>query len=230
MPKDAAQHLVIDGDDTLWENNIYFEESVEAFIDFLDHSSLGREEVRAVLDEIERLNLANHGYGSAAFGRNLQEAYRRLAEREILTEELERILELGRRVVSQPMELLPGVEATLEHLSAGHDLTLFTKGELEEQRLKVERSGLERYFDRVVVTPEKDVPAYLSLVADHSLDPDRTWMIGNSPRSDINPPLAAGLRAIFIPHPRTWTLEVVEVAESERLLVLRSFQQLREHF
>ncbi|HEY8760715.1 MAG TPA: HAD family hydrolase [Candidatus Dormibacteraeota bacterium] len=226
----SRQHLVIDGDDTLWENNIFFEDAAEAFIDFLDHSSLTREQVRAALDEVERLNIANHGYGSAAFGRNLQETYRRLAQRHVRSEDLEHLMELARQVVSQPMQLRPRVEETLADLAPRHDLTLFTKGEHEEQTLKVDRSGLAPYFDRVVVTPEKDVAAYHGLVAEHGFDPAATWMVGNSPRSDINPPLDAGLGAVFIPHPRTWTLEVAEVIESERLLVLESFAQLLEHF
>jgi len=224
------QHLVIDGDDTLWENNIFFEDAAESFIDFLDHSSLTRDQVRTALDEVERLNIGNHGYGSAAFGKNLQETYRRLAERNVQPDDLEHLMELARQVVSQPMQLRPGVAETLADLASRHDLTLFTKGEQEEQSLKVERSGLARHFDRVVITPEKDVPAYNELVARHGFDPVATWMVGNSPRSDINPPLAAGLGAVFIPHPRTWSLEVVEVVESDRLLVLDSFDQLREHF
>jgi putative hydrolase of the HAD superfamily len=223
-------HLVIDGDDTLWENNIFFEDAAEAFIDFLDHSNLSRDQVRAALDEVERLNVANHGYGSAAFGRNLQETYRRLAERHVWSEDLDHLMELARQVVSQPMQLRPGVEETLADLAPRLDLTLFTKGEQDEQALKVDRSGLAAYFDRVVVTPEKDVAAYHGLVAEHGFDPGATWMVGNSPRSDINPPLDAGLGAVFIPHPRTWSLEVVEVVESDRLLVLESFHQLLDHF
>ena len=226
----SRRYLVIDGDDTLWENNIFFEAAAEAFIDFLDHSSLSRDQVRAALDEVERLNIARHGYGSGAFGRNLQETFRRLAERQVGREDLDHMLELARQVVSQPMQLRPGVEATLADLSPRHDLTLFTKGEPDEQMLKVERSGLAVYFDRVVVTPEKDVAAYQGLVGEHGLDPAATWMIGNSPRSDINPPLDAGLGAVFIPHPNTWSLEVVEVSESDRLLVLESFDQLLDHF
>ena len=226
----SRQHLVIDGDDTLWENNVFFEDAAEAFIDFLDHSRLTRDQVRAALDEVERLNLANHGYGSAAFGRNLQETYRRLAERHVRPDDLDHLMELARQVVAQPMQLRPGVEETLADLTSRHDLTLFTKGEQDEQSLKVERSGLAGYFDRVVVTPEKDVPAYHGLVAEHGFDPVATWMVGNSPKSDINPPLAAGLGAVFIPHPRTWSLEVVEVVESDRLLVLETFDQLKEHF
>ena len=226
----SRQHLVIDGDDTLWENNIFFEDAAEAFIDFLDHSSLTRDQVRAALDEVERLNIANHGYGSAAFGRNLQETYRRLAQRHVRSEDLDHLMELARQVVSQPMQLRAGVQETLADLAPRHDLTLFTKGEQDEQTLKVDRSGLAAYFDRVVVTPEKDVAAYHGLVAEHGFDPAATWMVGNSPRSDINPPLDAGLGAVFIPHPRTWSLEVAEVIESDRLLVLESFTQLLEHF
>jgi putative hydrolase of the HAD superfamily len=128
------------------------------------------------------------------------------------------------------MQLRPGVEPTLSELASRHDLTLFTKGEHEEQSLKVERSGLAGFFDRVVVTPEKDEAAYHGLVAKHGFDRATTWMVGNSPKSDINPPLAAGLRAVFIPHPRTWSLEVADVTESERLLVLETFDQLLDHF
>ena len=226
----SRQHLVIDGDDTLWENNIFFEDAAEAFIDFLDHSSRTRDQVRAALDEIERLNVANHGYGSHAFGRNLQETYRRLAQRDVQPADLDHLMELARQVVTQPMQLRPGVEETLADLAPRHDLTLFTKGEQDEQTLKVDRSGLAVYFDRVVVTPEKDVAAYHGLVADHGFDPALTWMVGNAPKSDINPPLDAGLGAVFIPHPRTWSLEVVEVIESDRLLVLERFDQLLEHF
>ena len=94
----------------------------------------------------------------------------------------------------------------------------------------MERSGLTAYFDRVVVTPEKDIAAYRGLVDRHAFDERSTWMIGNAPKSDINPALAAGLGAVFIPHPQTWSLEVVELERSDRLLVLDTFTQLLDHF
>src|SRR5437588_40652 len=118
---------------------------------------------------------------------------------------------------------------TLDYLRQRHTLTLFTKGHKEEQRLKVERSGLERAFHHTVITHEKDLDAYRSLVQTYGFDPARTWMIGNSPRSDINASLAAGLRAVFIPHERTWSLEQQEVPQADgRLLGLKAFSDLRE--
>jgi putative hydrolase of the HAD superfamily len=230
MPTDSV--LIIDGDDTLWENNVYFEQAIEDFIDFLAHSRLSREQVRVTLDEVERLNSRVHGYGSAAFGRNLRETYERLAERRVQSEDLDHVMSLARRITSVELQLLPGVEPTLEYLGHRHRLVLFTKGEAEEQRLKVQRSGLAPHFNEVVVTMEKDRAAYIELVRDQQIDPPRAWMIGNSPRSDINPALEAGLGAVYIPHPHTWRLEHAEVAGGDdgRLLVLQSFAQLREHF
>ena len=222
--------LIIDGDDTLWENNVYFEQAIEDFIDFLAHSTLSRDQVRATLDEIERLNSGIHGYGTAAFARNLRETYERLAERAIETGDIEHVMNLGRRIVQVELDLLPDVADTLDYLAARHRLLLFTKGEEEEQRLKVQRSGLAPHFDQVVVTKEKDVAAYRRLIREQELDAGEAWMVGNSPRSDINPALDAGLRAVFIPHPHTWRLEHADVRDDRRLLVLQSFRQLRDYF
>ena len=231
--RDMVAHafLIVDGDDTLWENNVYFEEAIEAFTDFLAHSSLSREQVRATLDQIELLNIRVHGYGSAAFARNLRQCYERLAERNIRKEDLDHVMALGKRIVEQPMRVLAGVAETVAYLAGRHELTLFTKGELEEQRLKVERSGLGPQFDRVAVVAEKDARAYRQLVDEHGFDPARTWMIGNSPKSDINPALQAGINAVFIPHTHTWRLEAEEIPGADgRLLVLERFSQLRDHF
>jgi putative hydrolase of the HAD superfamily len=223
--------LIIDGDDTLWENNIHFEQAIEDFIDFLDHSTLSRAQVRASLDEIERLNSRLHGYGSAAFARNLRETYQRLAERELRPDDLDHVMHLGRRILDVELELLPGVADTLAYLESRYRLLLFTKGEMEEQRLKVQRSGLADHFDQVVVAKEKDVSGYRDLIRVHGIDVRQGWMIGNSPHSDINPALQAGLRAVYIPHAHTWRLEQEEISvRDDRVLVLETFGQLRDHF
>jgi len=108
---------------------------------------------------------------------------------------------------------------------------LVTKGHPEEQRLKIERSGLESRFTATAVVSEKAVETYRLIVEQRQLDPGRTWMIGNSPRSDINPALQAGINAVFIPHEHTWRLEKEEVIPSDgRLLTLRAFGELRSHF
>ena len=124
-----------------------------------------------------------------------------------------------------------GVEETLAYLADRHDLTLFTKGHPDEQKLKVDRSGLDRYFGHTAIVKEKDAPAYRKLMDERAMYPRLAWMIGNSPKSDVNPALEAGLNAVFIPHAHTWVLEKEEIRPVEgRLLVLERFDQLRQRF
>ena len=223
--------LLIDADDTLWENNIYFEQAFDDFVEFLAHSSLSPPEVRAILDEIELANIKVHGYGAENFARNLCQCYDRLVEREIAPGDVDRIMALAERIMAQPIQPIQGVPETLEYLSMRHDLTLFTKGQEEEQKLKVDRSGLGIYFGHTAVVKEKDAATYAALVRDRRLDPGRTWMIGNSPKSDINPALAAGLNAVYVPHDRTWHLERTELDDGPgRLLRVDRFSDLLRHF
>jgi putative hydrolase of the HAD superfamily len=224
-------NLIFDADDTLWENNIYFERAFDEFAAYLDHSTLTQEEVRAVLDELEAVNARLHGYGSLQFGRNLQQVYQHLSERHISEADLETVMSFAKRILEQPIELMPGVERTLEYLASRHELTLCTKGHFEEQKLKIERSGVGQFFAHTEILKEKTTAAYRSLTEARQFDAERTWMIGNSPKSDINPALEAGLSAVFIPHPRTWRLENAEIREVPgRLLRLERFEDLREHF
>jgi len=227
----TRQFLIIDADDTLWENNIYFERAFEEFFDFLNHSSMTAREVRAVMDEIEMANARIHGYGSLNFGRNLRQCYEHLAEREVNEADLRRVMAFAERILESPMEVIEGVVETLDYLRGRHDLTLFTKGNAEEQRLKLDRSGLEGHFQHAAIVKEKDAAAYRRLVEERGMEPERTWMIGNSPKSDINPALEAGLGAVFVPHRHTWALEKCELREGNgRLIVVEKFGDLRGGF
>jgi putative hydrolase of the HAD superfamily len=227
----TPQHLIVDADDTLWENNIYFEQAFDNFYHYLGHSSLTADEVRTVLDEIEMASARVHGYGSLNFGRNLRQCFERLADREFSEHDLRTVVGFAERILEQPMEVIAGVEETLAYLAQRHDLTLFTKGHVEEQKLKIDRSSLGRYFAHTAIVKEKDAAAYAALVVERSMDPARAWMIGNSPKSDINPALEAGLNAVFVPHSRTWALELQEIRPGKgNLLVVERFADLREQF
>jgi putative hydrolase of the HAD superfamily len=227
----TRQYLIIDADDTLWENNIYFERAFDEFVEYLDHSTLSAPEIRDVLDAIELANAKIHGYGSLNFGRNLRQCYQHLAERDVCEEDLDTVMSFAERILDCPMEVIAGVPETLEYLASRHDLTLFTKGHPDEQKLKIDRSGLGTYFRHTAIVKEKDVAAYRTLVEERGIDPSLAWMTGNSAKSDINPALEAGLNAVFIPHAHTWTLERQDIRPGQgRLLVLDRFTDLKEHF
>jgi putative hydrolase of the HAD superfamily len=225
-------HLIFDADDTLWDSNIHFLEAEAHFIAELVAAEAGATEaVRAAIRQRELEIIKSHGYGREPFVVLMRMVAAELAPegaRETLGAAVERI---AAHFLERECQLLPDVEPTLIELAARHHLTLFTKGQPREQMRKLERSGLRRHFSHVEVPPEKDEAAYRRLVEAAGLDRTRAFMIGNSPRSDINPALRAGLRAVFIPHPHTWELEHEEVdLADERVTVIDNFRILREIF
>ena len=229
----GAQTLLIDADDTLWENNIYFERAIANFISFLNHHEYSPDQVRAVLNQVETESIVTHGYGLHSFAHSLVATFERLAVEPLTPALHETIHGLAHTVADHPVEFLPGVPETLQYLSDRHHLIMVTKGAIAEQTGKIERSGLKQYFAAVEIVAEKDASTYHSVVSKYGLSNDETWMVGNSPKSDINPALAAGLNAVFIPHGNTWILEHEEVATAQppsRLLVVEKFAELQEHF
>lgn len=231
MPEQARKHLIFDADDTLWENNIYFESAFTQFCEYLRHSSMTPEQVRTVLDEIEIANAKIHGYGSRNFARNLAACFEHLAERDIAPRDIETVKQFAYAILEKPIELIDGVAETIEVLAGRHELTVFTKGDPEEQRLKIDRSGIGHLFAHAAIVKEKHEAAYRHLTEERGFAPERTWMIGNSPKSDINPALAAGLNAIFVPHPNTWRLEHEDVPGSHpRLRTVANVRELQSLF
>jgi putative hydrolase of the HAD superfamily len=231
---EAPLNLVFDADDTLWDSNLHFLEAFEAFVESI--AALGvdthRDSVKAAVREAELELIQTHGYGRRPYVIALERAVAQLApelHHERLRREVERI---GAQLIERHCELLPGVEETVPELAGRHRLILFTKGQRDEQLRKLERSGLAPYFSRVETPREKDPDSYRRLVDEVGLDRRRTFMIGNSPRSDINPALRAGLRAaIYIPHQQTWDLEHEDLDSADpRIVELATFRALLHVF
>jgi len=234
MPgENGGQTLLIDADDTLWENNIYFERAIADFISFLDHREHSPEQVREVINQVEKESIVTHGYGLHSFAHSLVTTFENLSVDPVTPELHERINSFAHKIAGHPIEIIAGVPETLAYLAERHHVIMMTKGNPTEQAGKVERSGLKEYFAAVEIVPEKDEKIYREAVAKYALEPDCTWMVGNSPKSDINPALAAGLHAVFVPHGNTWILEHEELAsapEPQRLLVVERFADLTVHF
>jgi putative hydrolase of the HAD superfamily len=229
----TPQTLMIDADDTLWENNILFERAIDRFVELINHPELSPAEVRAAFDTLEAQRVKVHGYGTHAFHESLVAGFEHLTGAPATATEAEHIAACAASIRNAGLEIMDGVSETLQDLAARHTLVLVTKGDHEEQTAKLIQSGLAHHFHHVEVLREKHVSAYLELCERYGCDPASTWMIGNSPRSDVNPALAAGMHAVYLPHPSTWVLEQEPIGiaqEGRQLLQLGSFRELTLHF
>jgi putative hydrolase of the HAD superfamily len=226
-----GQTLIFDADDTLWENNRLFERVVEDFIDWIEHPTLDRAEIRRILNDVEAANTVARGYGTEVFLASLADCFERLRDRPAGAAERREIEALAQALVHHEVELMPGVADTLAELGRRNELLLLTKGAMDEQQRKVDASGLAGHFRSIHIVPEKDVGRYRILAEQERLALETTWMIGNSPRSDILPAREAGMGAVFIPSEHTWALEEAALdPDDARLIRLERFTELRDLF
>jgi putative hydrolase of the HAD superfamily len=218
--------LFIDADDTLWENNIYFEQVAKEFVVMLEKRGHDHDHVGRLHTEADQRTIKVAGYGSRGFCLALHDVAQQLG----VTDLEDWIQEKENWICHHPVELMPGVRETLPLLHAENRTILLIKGRKEEQLGKLERSGLGQFFHAAEVVFEKSVETYHDMVGKYRLSPGDSWMIGNSPRSDINPAKAAGLGAVFIPYHTTWWHDLEEVTTEGRTHVLENFGQLADYF
>jgi putative hydrolase of the HAD superfamily len=233
-PRDRRRlNLIFDADDTLWDSNIHFIEAERAFCAAAIEagSKTEREQIAAMIRRCELEVIQTHGYGRGPYVVALSRVARELSSNGDFQQKMGvQVDRIGERLTERHCELLPGVEGTLAELANRHRLLLFTKGQRDEQLRKLYRSGLGVHFSHVGTPREKNVDSYLCLLSSANLDPSDTHMIGNSPKSDINPAIRAGLGAVFIPHQHTWVMEQEEIEKPERVVVLSYFAALLEVF
>jgi putative hydrolase of the HAD superfamily len=227
----ARNTIIIDADDTLWENSVFFDNAIKHFVGQLEYLGYTPDYIRHILNETERRNIRQHGYGVRSFRRSLEETYVKLAGNMARREVVKEIEQTAGELENTPPQILDGVPETLAYLSKRHRLILLAKGEAAEQAGKVERSGLQPYFDAIEIVMDKDISVFKRLVDEFKVVKSQGWMVGNSPNADINPALQAGLNAIFIPHASTWAIDKDEIeCGAGRLLIVTAFRELRTHF
>lgn len=205
---EGIQVIGFDADDTLWINETYFLET-EQKLRLLLAPYVDGETVTAELFKTESRNMPLYGYGVKAYILSVMETAIRITDGKVPASVLEQILLLGKEQLSKPVELLDGVEETLNALVGRYRLIVVTKGDLLDQEQKLRRSGIEHLFHHVEIMSDKTDREYRSLLKHLDIRPEEFLMIGNSVRSDILPPLNLGSYAVHVPYATTWAHEQV---------------------
>lgn len=201
--------IAFDADDTLWHNEHHFQETEKKFCalleDFLPQHTVARE-----LLQTEIKNIALYGYGIKAFMLSMIETAIRITDQKIDAASLEKIIQFGKELLDQPVELMEDVEHVLKTLKSNYRLVMATKGDLLDQERKLRKSGLADYFHHIEIMSEKKEPDFEKLIRHLDIKPSELMMIGNSIKSDILPVLNLGGHGIHIPYHITWAHEHAE--------------------
>jgi len=201
--------IAFDADDTLWVNEPYFRQTEERFYELLSgyesQRTLERELLKTEID-----NLPLYGYGIKGFMLSMIETALSVSNKKISPVAVGKILDLGKQMLDNPIELLDGVEDVLVALKDKYRLVVATKGDLLDQERKLRKSGIAHYFHHVEIMSEKDDANYLKLIRHLDIRPEELMMIGNSLKSDILPVLNVGAYGVHVPYHITWAHEHIE--------------------
>ncbi len=218
-----------DADDTLWVNETYFREAEEEFASLLDGFET-KNKIDQELFKMEMKNLEIYGYGIKGFMLSMIESAIEISNNTIPQATFVDILNLGKRMITHPVELLEDVKEVLEKLSGNYRLIVLTKGDLLDQERKIARSGLTEYFHHVEVLSDKKEENYLNLLDHLEIDVREFLMIGNSLKSDVLPIVNIGAQAVHVPFHTTWQHETVTLKEDDiKYLKVNKLSDILKH-
>ena len=203
-----------DADDTLWVNETYFRDTEQKFAKLLE----GYETMNTIDQELFKMEIKNlelYGYGVKGFMLSMVESALQLSNNRVSQDTIGEILNLGKEMLRQPVELLDGVREVLRKLSDNYRLIVLTKGDLLNQERKLERSGLSEFFHHVEVLSDKKEENYLHLLNHLEIDVNEFLMIGNSLKSDVLPLIEIGAQAVHVPFHTTWQHEEVKIENGD---------------
>lgn len=207
--KDTVDVIGFDADDTLWVNEPYFKKAEKEYLELM-HVFGVPEVISAKLHQTNVANLGFYGYGSRSFTLSLIETAIQLSDGHVSSSQIAGILDIGKRLLTRPIDLLDGVLPVLENLHGRYRLIVATKGDLLEQEQKLKKSSLERFFHHIEIMSDKNKADYEKLFRHLDISPEKFLMIGNSLKSDILPVLELGGFGIHVPYHTVWVHDHLE--------------------
>jgi putative hydrolase of the HAD superfamily len=198
-----------DADDTLWHHERYFVATKQRFTELLAPYALPEDTAR-LLHDGEIANVGLYGFGVKSFTLSMVETAISATSGTVSASVIAEIVELGRAMLTHPVDPFPGVHDTLAALKDRYKLLVITRGDLIDQERKLAASGLIDYFDEIEIVSDKTRPVYERIFTRHGDGPSRAMMIGNSMRADVVPALAAGSWGIHVPSEYVWSLDIDE--------------------
>ena len=224
---DNIKVVAFDADDTLWDNQTYYDEAEKRLGEILQEYG-DPETVLKDLFSIEMANMQIFGYGAMAFTLSMIETALKVSNDTIPAAKIHEIHSLGKSLLHIPSTPLPGVAETLETLQkTRHYRTIvITKGNMLDQENKLERSGLKKYFSHIEIVSDKTPEAYCRLLDFLGIESHELLMVGNSFKSDIAPVLTLGGYGVHIPFKTSCQHEKTDEFDHTHLFRIREFSEL----
>lgn len=201
--------VIFDADNTLWETETLYD---EARLDLAKQLALlGIDESTAVevQQAIDEELFKTYGYSARRFPESFD---RTLTHFFPAASEIERhkIRSIAERIFRNPAVVHSAVMAIIERLRGHYRLGILTAGEEWVQQNRLGQFAYVHHFQAVEIVEQKNVATFENFIGTHHVDRTRSWVVGDSLKSDILPAHAVGLNAVLIAT-RNW--DRIEMSE-----------------
>jgi putative hydrolase of the HAD superfamily len=227
--KEKIKTIAFDADDTLWVNEPNYQRMEHQFCELMA-TICPKEILSKELLQTEVKNIELYGYGAKSFVLSMIETALNVSKHDLDVGIVAKIIDMGKQLIDRPVELIDDVRSVLESLKPEYRLVLATKGDLSDQKRKIEKSSLSGFFDHIEIMNEKNEGDYMQLLSKLNCKPEEFTMVGNSMKSDIIPVVGIGATAVYIPFHTTWQYEKTEAVDIGRYITLQSIAELKSVF
>lgn len=229
------KYLFFDLDDTLIKCSGYFYD-VEDIVANKILEYTNKYTYKQIIEKFstqESENIEEYGYGPSNFECSLMQVAYKLIGYDFFKDNLQDFIKTEASILyNAEIELLDGVKESIEYLyEKGYEMSIITKGMQDVQSKRVEALSIRNCFRDYHIVKHKLKSDYESLLKQYNLNPTQCYMIGNSPKGDINEAKKAGLNTIYIPSEYTWNYENEQISEEAPITsILKDITEIKNIF
>jgi putative hydrolase of the HAD superfamily len=189
--------VVFDADNTLWEVESLYDDARRSMTDILAGRGIDRSLSSEIQQTIDQNLHRTLGYSAqrfpASFDQTLTYFFPNASNQERM-----QIKAIAERVFLRPAIVHEALAEVLTALGGIYRLGIVTAGEQWVQESRLRQFTYRHHFSAIEIVPHKDVATFVAFAQKNAIDTTRSWLVGDSIRSDIIPARAAGFNCILL--------------------------------
>jgi putative hydrolase of the HAD superfamily len=195
--------LIFDADNTLWDLESLYDQARVEFCKYVAEqiAEPTSKITTEILDRSQRhrdIQLKRtHGYSASRFARSFEDTatfFFPFAD----PEQIIRVRNIALNVFETVAKPVDGLKEVIESLEGHYRLAVITAGERWVQERRLTEFHFREKFSQILVVERKTAAILNDFCAQIAANKEKSWMIGDSIVSDIQPAIEAGLNAIHV--------------------------------
>ncbi len=224
---DLTRWIIFDADNTLWETEVIYDVARDEMCEYLAaKSKTSKREIESFQKQRDAELHKAYAYSASRFPRSFEDTCSHFLPAAD-PNEVRHVRRIAEAVFEKKAKMFAGVEQLLRSaFAASYRLGLLTAGEKWVQEKRIRDFHLRGIFRAIEVVDVKNEAAFSAFCRKYGVEPEQSWLVGDSLRSDIKPALAVGLNAIWVPNANWREAEHDDLPDNPRFRTVNGFSDI----